>query len=131
MESWLSKAREDLAAAEVLLDSGVAVTDTAAFHAQQAAEKALKAVLIRYQVRFGKSHDIEELLELAESGVRGISTDLSGAAGLTAYAVDARYPGAERVSQEEATRLLTVARRVVDAATSHLRTYLDAGRSEG
>jgi HEPN domain-containing protein len=63
VEGWLGKAREDLAAADVLLGSGVDVTDAVAFHAQQAAEKALKAFLIRYQVRFGRSHDVEELLE--------------------------------------------------------------------
>jgi hypothetical protein len=45
VEGWLDKARRDLAAADVLLGSGVDVTDAVAFHARQAAEKALKAFL--------------------------------------------------------------------------------------
>ena len=129
MEGWLDKAREDLAAAHVLLGSGVDVTDAVAFHAQQAAEKALKAFLIRHQVRFGRSHDVEELLGLAEPCAPGISAALSEAAALTTYAVDARYPGAERVSRDEATRLLSVAREVVDTVVAHLRSYLGVGRS--
>lgn len=128
MEGWLGKAGEDLAAADVLLRSGVDVTDAVAFHAQQAAEKALKAFLIRHQVRFGRSHDVEELLELSEPCAPGISTVLSEAAALTLYAVDARYPGAERVSRDEATRLLNVARQVVDTVVSKLQTYLTGGR---
>ena len=129
MEGWLDKARQDLAAADVLLGSGVDVTDVVAFHAQQAAEKALKAFLIRHQVRFGRSHDVEELLELAEPCAPGIATALSEAAALTIYAVDARYPGAVRVSRDEASRLLSVARQVVDTIVSNLQSYLTAGRS--
>ena len=131
MEGWLAKAREDLAAADVLLGSGADVTDAVAFHAQQAAEKALKAFLIRHQVRFGRSHDVEELLVLAESCAPGISAALSDAAALTIYAVDARYPGAERVSRDEAARLLSSARAVVETVVSRLQPYLAAGRSGG
>jgi HEPN domain-containing protein len=129
VEGWLGKASEDLAAADVLLGSGVDVTDAVAFHAQQAAEKALKAFLIRHQVRFGRSHDVEELLELAEPCGPGISAALSEAAALTTYAVDARYPGAQRVTRDEAARLLSVARQVVDTVVSNLRTYLAGGHS--
>jgi HEPN domain-containing protein len=129
VDGWLAKAREDLAAADVLLGSGANVMDVVAFHAQQAAEKALKALLVRHQVRFGRSHDVEELLGLAEPCAPGISATLSGAAALTIYAVDARYPGAGRVSREEAARLFSVARQVVDAVVSNLRTYLAGGHA--
>jgi HEPN domain-containing protein len=115
----------------VLFGSGADVTDAVAFHAQQAAEKALKALLIRYQVRFSRSHDVEGLLELAEPHAPGIFTELSAAAALTIYAVDARYPGAERVTRDEAARLLGVARVVVDTIVSHLQSYLAIGRSGG
>lgn len=130
MKGWLGKAREDLAAAEVLLESGLDVTDTVAFHAQQAAEKALKALLIRHQVRFVRSHDVEELLGLSEPWVPGISAALADAAGLTVYAVDARYPGGDGVSRDEAARLLTVARRVVETVVGNLQAYL-AGDDSG
>jgi len=58
VQDWLRKAEGDFAAAEHLL--GLAQQDcfTAAFHAQQAAEKFLKALLVRHQIPFPKTHDI-------------------------------------------------------------------------
>lgn len=44
-ERWLRYAREDLQAAEVLAERGVAPRQ-ACFHAQQAAEKAIKAIFV-------------------------------------------------------------------------------------
>ena len=128
VKSWLDKANEDLFAAEVILASKARAVDTAAFHAQQAAEKALKALLIRHQLRFGKTHDIEELLELAQPAAPGISSELAEAARLTLYAVDVRYPGEEPVRREVAGHALAVARRVVESVIARLRPYLDAGR---
>ena len=46
VQNWLRKAAADLAAAQHLLTGGEHLVSSAAFHAQQAAEKALKAVLI-------------------------------------------------------------------------------------
>jgi HEPN domain-containing protein len=43
---WLVKAERDLMSAEILLDHEPLVLDTACFHCQQAAEKALKAFLV-------------------------------------------------------------------------------------
>ena len=63
---WLAKADVDLSAARVLLDTG-AHADAVAFHAQQAAEKALKAFLVWNQVEFPKTHDIKRLLVLCRS----------------------------------------------------------------
>jgi hypothetical protein len=39
------------------------------FHAQQAAEKSPKALLIRHQVDFGKTHNLGELLQLADAWI--------------------------------------------------------------
>ena len=59
---WLRRAEKDLRAAEVLL--GEELYEEAAFHAQQAAEKALKALLVAHRVRPPKTHSIEYLLSL-------------------------------------------------------------------
>ena len=45
------------------------------FHAQQAAEKALKGLLVRYQVEFDRMHNLEALLRLAEPVASGISQE--------------------------------------------------------
>lgn len=51
VRQWLEKAHEDLRAAEVLLKEQLDEYDSVGFHAQQAAEKFMKAfLLIRYQI---------------------------------------------------------------------------------
>ncbi len=102
------------------------------FHAQQAAEKALKALLVRHQVAFGKSHNVAELVELVESVELGTREALTSIGELTPYAVDARYPtGLPRVDHAESARHVALA----DAALVHVRSllasYLDAGRPSG
>lgn len=56
------------------------------FHAQQAAEKAVKALLIHHQVEFDRTHNLEALLRLAEPVAPGISEDLANAPWLTPFA---------------------------------------------
>lgn len=106
--------------------------ETVSFHAQQAAEKALKALLVRHQVAFGKSHNLAELLELAESVEPGTREALGSICELTPYAVDARYPtGLPRVDRDEAARHVALADATVAQARSRLASYLDAGRPGG
>ena len=69
---WLAKAEEDLAAARLILGGSLRSWDTSSFHSQQAVEKALKALLVRYQINFPRSHDIGEILQLAEPRASGI-----------------------------------------------------------
>jgi HEPN domain-containing protein len=56
---WLAKAEEDLAAARLLLAGQL--SDPAAFHAQQALEKALKALAVAAGRDFRHTHDLETL----------------------------------------------------------------------
>src|SRR5574337_920168 len=63
------------------------------FHAQQAAEKALKAVLLSRGIEFPYTHDIKGLLKIAEAGALVIPLAVQQAARLTPYAVETRYPG--------------------------------------
>jgi HEPN domain-containing protein len=61
---WLSRARSDLILAKA---AGVGIyLEDLCFHAQQAAEKAVKALLIRQRVDFPYVHDLAELLTLLE-----------------------------------------------------------------
>jgi len=55
---------QDLQASEVLLSAARPFPYPACFHAQQTAEKCLKAVLTWHQVEFPKTRAIEELLDL-------------------------------------------------------------------
>jgi HEPN domain-containing protein len=71
------------------------------FGAQQAAEKAVKAVLVLRRRRFPKTHDLAELLDLvAATGVE-VPPEVLEAKRLTPYAVAGRYPGVSEDASEE------------------------------
>jgi HEPN domain-containing protein len=63
---WMKKAALDLKTT-VLLSPDAEFRDVVGFHAQQAAEKYLKALLTRHQIEFPKTHVIRRLLILLES----------------------------------------------------------------
>jgi len=92
VRQWLLKAEEDVGAAKSLLTYGETFLSTVCFHAQQAAEKYLKAFLTRHQVEFPKTHDIGELLDLIDLIDRNLSDSLRDTMVLTDYGVVIRYP---------------------------------------
>ena len=63
VQQWLKKAELDLKTARILLKAEMDDYFPCAFHAQQAAEKLVKAHLVRHQVEFRKTHDLDELLK--------------------------------------------------------------------
>ena len=95
---WFRYAEEDLASARLLLASLSVFPKQSCYHAQQAAEKSLKALLIARKIVFPKTHDLLALARLLTpddaSVVAGI--DLGD---LTTWVVTARYP----MDPEEAT----------------------------
>jgi HEPN domain-containing protein len=89
---WLTYARSDLDAGRALLNDPDHFPRQACFAAQQAAEKALKAVLVLLEIEFPFTHDLDRLRDLIPSGWR-VKTEHPDLAGLTIWAVEARYPG--------------------------------------
>ena len=112
------KAEKDLKWAERMLEEGD--YDYSSFHSQQAAEKALKAVLVALGRQPPRTHSIEHLLYLIEK--MGINVeDVWEAAELTDYAVEARYPDFEEtVTEDEAERALHLAKTVLRWAREKL-----------
>src|SRR5207237_6582170 len=87
---WLDRARKDFEAARVLMAHGD-MWDEVCYHAQQAAEKSLKAVLVRRYVHPSHTHNLDELLEdLRAAGVPAPGLDADCAL-LAPYAVTMRY----------------------------------------
>jgi len=122
--AFLAKGRED----ELLLSRNLGervVSDTLlGFHAQQAAEKYLKAVLAIDQDRPKRTHDLDVLAEQCVLAGHSIPEDASSwLAPLSTYAVRPRYPFAEVDAVDRQTMLTTVralrswAESVVDAAS--------------
>ncbi|MBC7226874.1 MAG: HEPN domain-containing protein [Thermoflexales bacterium] len=90
VRGWIRKAESDLASAELCLEAGRAL-DVVCFHAQQAAEKYLKAYLTAYEIDFPFVHNLEKLIELcARQDPEFISIKSLGQQ-LTPYAVSLRY----------------------------------------
>ncbi|MDO8447024.1 MAG: HEPN domain-containing protein [Deltaproteobacteria bacterium] len=117
-EEWLRRAKSNLALARVQKTEDICWEDLC-FETQQAAEKAIKAVLIHNNIQFRFVHDIAELLTLLEQNNIQFPEEVRAAAELTDYAVEARYPGPfEAVSEEEFLRAFKIAATVVSWAES-------------
>jgi HEPN domain-containing protein len=93
VHAWLLKAQRDLAVAHKLSGDDDPYLDSAIYHCQQAAEKAIKAYLVFQDQRFEKTHDLELLTGLAQPYEAGFSSLLKPAVLLTPYASEFRYPG--------------------------------------
>jgi HEPN domain-containing protein len=120
-EDWLSRARGDLAIAKAPLPEGAFFEDLC-FHAQQAAEKALKAVYQQHGWGFRYTHDLEELIAgLKEKGLE-LPTDVVEADVLTGFAWESRYPGlGEPVSKGEYEEAVRQAETVVAWAEREIK----------
>jgi len=116
---WLNRARSNLARAKARIPE--AYPEDLCFDAQQAAEKAIKAVLIRRGVSFPYVHDIAHLLTLLEQAGAQIPSQIRDAEQLTRFAVVARYPGlAEPVTDTQYQEAVTSPAAVVHWAAASL-----------
>lgn len=127
VRQWLAKAEEDYALADHLLTEGTPWWTATGFHCQQAAEKFIKALLVVHQVEFPKTHDIEELLDLAATIDAALAAALREASALTQHAVATRYPQTPVFTAEDAKNALALAGKVRDAILLALRDYLAQG----
>jgi HEPN domain-containing protein len=118
---WLKHARSDIRLARLGRGHEDILKGQICFHAQQAAEKALKALLLSHSFAFPLTHDIEELLELAEQGSIELPAKLQEAGRLTPYAVETRYPGDwPEISDAEVDEAIKLADQIVAWVAAHL-----------
>lgn len=101
---WLLRAEEDLAACRILAGEELHVRGAVGFHAQQTAEKLLKALLTWHQIEFPKTHDLTVLLDLVAACDSELAATLADLDELTQYAVVTRYPGDHPQLTSEATK---------------------------
>ncbi len=101
-QEWVDKAVADLATARRELRARQQPNyDAACFHAQQAVEKLLKARLVEADIRFAKTHDLEQLLDLALPVEPLWELFRPALNALNSFAVNFRYPG-ETATRETA-----------------------------
>lgn len=108
---WLHKGEMDDQATRALRNLDPPIFDGVCFHAQQSAEKHLKALLQEHEVRFPRTHDLIALIGLARPFVPGIVAHAVDLAWLSDYGGLVRYPGTT-AGVAEADRALAVAAAV-------------------
>lgn len=109
VKQWVEHAEEDLRLAKFALKiTSSCPHKLIAFHAQQCAEKYLKAFLALKKVDFPYSHNISLLVELCSPHADWVK-DLQGIESLTPYAITARYPGKYKVTKKEAVQAVELA----------------------
>lgn len=119
---WLQYSEDDLQAAQILLEQG-GVPRAACFHAQQAAEKSLKATFVFLQVDFPLTHDLDRLRDLLPEGWAA-KVDFPDLAGLSKWAVEPRYPGEViEATYEDAASAIDHARGIFGTTLKDLEAH--------
>jgi HEPN domain-containing protein len=112
VREWVAKAEGDYRTAErELRPTGTPNFDAVCFHAEQCAEKLIKALLIDLGVTPPRTHDLVALDRLLTPVCPGWSWPVAELRLLTRAAVDFRYPG-DSADQQEATEAFEVATRM-------------------
>lgn len=110
---WLRRARGNLALARQPKPPE-ALWEDVCFEAQQAAEKAMKGVLVLRGIDFPKTHDLNSLLSLLQANGEDFPEEFWEAVPLTAYAHELRYPGvSDPVTEDDHHQALAMAEKVV------------------
>jgi len=124
-ERWLRQAESDLAFAELGAREGFPAQ--ACFTSQQAAEKALKAIVYLSGARFVPGHSLVELLARATTGTEGLLHLRDSARQLDQYYIPTRYPNglpggipAEVFTDAQAEDAVGRARAFIDTARTLL-----------
>ena len=119
VRGFLRKAESDLASARTCLSARQAL-DTVCFHAQQAAERAIKAYLAAREIEFPFIHNLEKLIGVCAGRDPSFLEMKALGQGLTPYAVELRYDHEFWPSEETAEEALQAAIAIVRFVTERL-----------
>ena len=111
LEIWIDHAEDDANAAGKLLRGKKPSIYGACFHAQQCAEKYMKALLVVKGKRFPMIHDLVTINNLLQRAGINMEVSENNLALLSSYAVRARYSG-ERPEMEDAKEAIEIAKTV-------------------
>lgn len=102
IERLLTKAAQDEYVVDRLLADDDAPVEAFGFHAQQAAEKLLKAVLVAAGAHYPRTHRLAELIDLLRAAGVQVPLEFDDVRYLTPFAVEFRY---DIVPEEDETPL--------------------------
>lgn len=121
VSEWVDAANRDVTIVEQLLAQEDVVWTGICFHAQQAGEKYLKAMLVHQRVRPERTHDLSKLMRaLRRAGIalEGLDADCEL---LAKYPVEPRYPSEQVADSKSGLAAAAAMRRVVEAARRVIR----------
>ncbi len=120
---WLAQARVDLQSARVLRAASPPLLKPAVYSAAQAAEKALKALLIKHGVSYlSFRHDIPALLTKAAAIEISLSAFKPRLANFDYYSMRSRYPSFPpfTVTEAEVDDVILAAEELILAIAPHV-----------
>ena len=116
IRAWLEKADEDWLCVRNEMAAAQTPWAVVSFHAQQAAEKTFKALLVAHGHFPPRVHDLARLLDLClpfEAGLEQVREDCERR---SQYAVDVRYPDiGNNVEEAIGREAVAAAERICDA----------------
>ncbi len=132
---WLRLADRDITAFNILKQDAKAHASIVNFHAQQAVEKSLKAVLYSHQIVFDRTHDLVKLAQLLGDHSIGLPVSSDQLRMLNPFAVTFRYDDLEvdLILVEDAVSIVTDVRMWAEEQVSRAAQALvedDTARSE-
>ncbi len=112
VREWVRKAEQDWTALQVLAQGDVGlVADVMAFHAQQCAEKYLKAMLQKHGMAPPRIHSLSALLDMLNASEENFDTIRAECEYLSPFAVNFRYPG-EESTRDDAVEAMNCAETI-------------------
>ncbi|CAN5899743.1 HEPN domain-containing protein [soil metagenome] len=121
LRRWLRYAEDDLQAAEILMEQS-SVPRTSCFHAQQAAEKSIKAIFVFLQVDFPFTHDLNRLRDLLPG--EWTIKERAALVELSIWAAEPRYPGdVTEGSRQDAEQAVRQARDIYEMTLEDLKRH--------
>ena len=124
VRQWVEKAEHDLLNIRNNLAASDIPWDTVCFHAQQCAEKYVKALLVCRRVEVPRTHDLRLLLQRVPADLL-LAVDVSRVLRLNRYTIEARYPGDwEPITPQEGESAVAITQEVCAAVKYHLPSEL-------
>ncbi|MCX7004787.1 MAG: HEPN domain-containing protein [bacterium] len=116
----LQLAQADVRAVRGMADKTLFSDAIVGFHAQQAVEKALKAILSMHAIIYPKTHDLDELGAMVRQHVPTALTIVDEILALTEYAVQYRYDFFPEVEPLDRQHIADVVSAFVDQISAAL-----------
>jgi HEPN domain-containing protein len=128
-KTWIDRAKSSLAISKIKLDENILYEDLC-FQAQQAVEKAIKGLLIFYNIEPEKTHNLVSLIKELSKNIE-IPEEINETAILNDYAVQTRYPGDYTpIEEEEYNNAIAVAEKCVKFIVKKIKELLKKADEE-